>query len=172
MLGVRGGYRDKLAPPLSVSRGSFSKRAACQERTVLLRQFFPAAFRNHPRTAGVIEEIAGASAFRRYQVMQPVAVNGSRRSLPSTPQRFGDLRLRKTCHEVLAPIGNNSNFESSQKFSGRTIEISVRHCRIRLPFPPQKPLDVSPVFFEQSPRAVLRMTLEMHEEAVFPFLHK
>ena len=55
--------------------------------------------------------------------------------------------------------------EIGQKLRGGCIKITLRHRRIGFSLRSEKSLYISPVFFQQSLRAILRMTLEMYEQA-------
>src|ERR1700733_2757447 len=80
--------------------------------------------------------------------------------------------FRKTFYPFLPPIGQNSSSEIVEKLRGHSIEIPLWHGGIRLPFLAKKSLDISAVFLEQSLGSILRMTLEMYEQALLLDLHE
>src|ERR1022692_2917241 len=69
-------------------------------------------------------------------------------------------------------MGKSSLLKLAEKFGGGCIEVSVRHRRIGFSFLPEESLYVTAVFLQQSPRAVFRMTPEMHEQAFLLLFYK
>src|SRR5579863_2891619 len=104
--------------------------------------------------------------------MQPFAIDGSGGCLPSAPQRAGYCRLGKSFQKLLARVRQDFVAELGKKFSGRVVEISMRHSGIRFSLPSEKSLYVSAVLFQESPGAILRMALKVNEEAIFFPLHE
>src|SRR5208282_3497555 len=59
-----------------------------------------------------------------------------------------------------------------EKFRGGRVEITPRHGWIGLSFPLQKSLDIPAIFFHQRLRAILRMALEVYEQALLLLRHE
>src|ERR1700733_4589316 len=114
----------------------------------------------------------GGFGLVRHNILQPVPVNTHGRGAPSTFQIASKKSFRKTFHELFSSIGQSDISEISQKFRRGDIKITLRHGRVSFSFRSEKSFYISPVFLQQSLRAILRMALEMHKQATLFVFHE
>src|ERR1700683_5857220 len=80
--------------------------------------------------------------------------------------------FRKCFHPFLSPIRQGAIPKIGEKFRGSRVEITFWHGRKCLSFSFQKSPDVPAIFFYQSLCTILRVTLEMYEQALLFLFHE
>src|ERR1035438_2024268 len=107
----------------------------------------------------------------RPHILQPVSIDARCRGLPRALHGLRN-RFRKERELLFPRIIKSRLLELGKNCSRCRVEVFLRHSRIRFALPMQKPSNVSAIFFQQSLRAVLGMSLKMHEQALLFLFHE
>src|ERR1700722_13912137 len=92
--------------------------------------------------------------------------------MPGARLRISNDGLREGCNELRIAMGVSNISKLVQNLHRGIIEVSVRDGWVRLPFLPEKSLNIPAVLLQQRAGFILRMCLEMNEQALIFRLHE